>query len=266
MTWCSTAERYVPRDEVAKAAGHNNVELSEGVSEVVVVGELDDTPATVLTKVDKLDQGSTEAAVTIEEADHGKGGSLEGDDRSDNKVSLQEVDMTQDPELLKRAYEFVVSCDSFSNVQDLADVLEIDDVDTMRSMALHSLANRLKKYFLGEGWLAGFDAAMKEACSAPSGSMVDYSRIMMKKLRTRVTSSREIIRNLKNLARLQAELIENNCGTDEIRSKTEATVSRGVELNLGILEKVFRVGDQNKIKSIRAILDALTPPDKTNEA
>lgn len=112
-----------------------------------------------------------------------------------------EVDMTADPEAIKKANEYVEKgLMKYEKDEEVAEELDVSDASVLRPLPLFALANRIKKYLFRQGFMVGYTARKREE---PAKRTVETDYSVLKKL----DSAEKQIRTLKMVVRVLAHCL-----------------------------------------------------------
>jgi len=165
-------------------------------------------------------------------------------------VDLQVVD----PDIIEKAAKATQEQPNFSSDLELADALEITNIDAMKTMETYSFANRIKSFFFKIGYEAGFSACRKDS-HAVVPTAETYNKNMMQRARNRVESNRRLILNLKTFARIVGTICSDKGYADvDVKGTIKDVLRAGGEANAEVLSKVFKPGDKLDIPIINDII------------
>ena len=180
---------------------------------------------------------------------------------SETNSNRTEVVLETHPDALERAEIASRGLETFKTDQDVQDALEIEKKEHLESLFIHTLANRIKKFFYKKGWYDGYISRLHE-----SEKVEDVS--MAKRLLTRTNNKRKMaeknIRIMKNIilvfSNITAEYGINNLdGISDViinRSVSKAC-SNNIEISIDLIKNVFKPGDFKKIPILRKIMSSI---------
>lgn len=163
-----------------------------------------------------------------------------------------------DPDIISKAAKATQEQQNFSNNAELADALEIKDIEAMKVMETYSLANRIKNFFFKSGFEAGFSACRKDAAVAVDTPIETYHRPMMERARNKLDANRRLILNLKTFARIIG-VVGSDSGykSANIAGTIKDVLRTGGEVDAAVLSKAFRPGDRMDIPIIDEIISEI---------
>lgn len=163
-----------------------------------------------------------------------------------------------DPDIISKAAKATQEQPNFSNNAELADALEIKDIEAMKVMETYSLANRIKNFFFKSGFEAGFSACRKDAAVVVDTPIETYHRPMMERARNKLNANRRLILNLKTFARIIG-VVGSDSGykSANIAGTIKDVLRTGGEVDAAVLSKAFRPGDRMDIPIIDEIISEI---------
>ena len=179
------------------------------------------------------------------ESDVVDGGKVKTDDSS-----IIEIDMTADPEALKRAEEYVEKgIVKYESDEEVAVDIEATDAAILRPLPLYALANRIKKFIFKQGFYAGFTTAKAEIkpAVAPDKSKSAEKKIRLMKMVIKVLAAALELRCKGNTPKAIKEMIQ--MVVDDIFKPTKEAK---VDISLA-----FSIGDLKKIPMLKQIKEQL---------
>lgn len=178
---------------------------------------------------------------------------VDGDDQVDGLENLTEVDLDIYPEVLSAAIDATQKELKFSNDDELADAIEIADKEDMKSMSLHSLANRIKSFFFKKGWYSGYITKMRE--EQPSNE-VDLD--VLSRARNKNVAAQTTIRNMKTMTRVLCRILkqypENSIQDYVISTALKEASVKGGEIDMNVIKKTFREKDLEDMGVLNRII------------
>jgi glucosamine 6-phosphate synthetase-like amidotransferase/phosphosugar isomerase protein len=179
------------------------------------------------------------------------------------KAEKVEIDLSTHPDVLETSVKVTREQPNFSTDMDLANALEITNIDAMKNMELYSLANRIKVFFFKRGWYSGYVARLNEEGSFDENKS---ARALLLRTQNKQKAAQDTIRNMKSITHVFWNMLKN--GPEE--SIHENAVNKAVnetldkrDLKSGILEKAFKPGDFKEIPVLSKIMASIT--NKENE-
>lgn len=170
--------------------------------------------------------------------------------------SKVEIDFSTHPDVLESATKITRDQPNFSNDIELANALEIANIDAMRSMETYSLANRIKAFMFKRGWYSGYIARLKEE----NGADENFSaRSILIRAQNKQKSAQNTIRNMKAITSVFWNML-GKCPEhptwDEsaVENAVKDTINNGKSLNIDVLEKAFKPGDIQEMPVLSTIM------------
>lgn len=156
-----------------------------------------------------------------------------------------EVDMTSDPEALKRAGEYVdKGLIKYETDEEVAEDLNVSDASVLRPLSLYALANRIKKFIFKQGFITGYiyhKTEDKQPTSAKAENAEKKIRTM--KLAVKVLATALEYRTRGNTPAAIEEMVETAI-------KDTFKTSKTARLDLGL---AFSVGDMKNMPILKEI-------------
>jgi hypothetical protein len=174
------------------------------------------------------------------------------------KAKQTVIDVSTYPDVVEKVQNAICLEPNFSNNKELADAIEITNEHIMSSMALYSLANRVKSYFFKRGYYAGYIARLKEEDSHYTSN--DVSRNLLIRAREKAKSSREAIRVMKNMIKIYDRVMSfepNTIEGEKVSKAVGEALEREEEIKSSVVKRIFRPGDLQQSPTLRKILSAL---------
>lgn len=173
----------------------------------------------------------------------------------DVKASKKEVELGTYPDVVEKAQIATTEEPSFSNDNELGDAIEVKNHESMKNMALYSLANRIKAYFFRRGWYAGYICRLKEEGAGLTNN--DLARQMLVRARNKANKAQGTIRIMKTMVKIFDRIVVQfpNGSTDDQkidRAVTE-TLEKGEDVKSATITQVFREGDMKKHPILRRV-------------
>lgn len=166
-----------------------------------------------------------------------------------------EVDLGTHPDVLETAVKITREHPNFSSNSELANALEISNIDAMKNMELYSLANHIKGFFFKRAWYSGYIARLNEEGSFDENK---NARSLLIRTQNKQRSAQATIRNMKSMTRVLWNILKN--GTEEsthdaaVDRAVNETFEKGEDLKSEILGKAFRPGDFQEMPILSKIV------------
>jgi len=292
MAWNSSRNGYESVNDVDETDKHGNVEIDveEGEvrdltsDEVIEAGEKksdkstssggdadtkqplseSDKPVDNLitdpAKINEIAVAEIQKQQNADSSDDSKNKAAAGsDDDKSLKADKKEVDLQTYPDVIEKSQTATSEEPNFSNDKELADAIEVKNQDSMKNMALYSLANRIKGFFFSRGWYAGYVARLKEEESVMTGD--DTARHLLIRARNKANKAQGTIRIMKSMVKIFDRIVMQypNGSTEDQkidRAVTE-TLEKGEDVKSSTIKQVFREGDMKKHPILRRIVAAV---------
>ncbi len=180
------------------------------------------------------------------------------------EVDKTEVDFGTHPDVLEAAVKITREQPNFSSNFELANALEITNMDAMKNMELYSLANRIKSFIFKRGWYSGYVARLNEEGSVDENKSV---RNLLIRSQNKQKAAQATIRNMKSITRVFWNMLKN--GPEEsthdnaVNRAVNETFKKGEDLKSEILGKAFKPGDFKEMPILSKIMTSVT--NKENE-
>jgi len=184
-----------------------------------------------------------------------------------------EIDASTYPDVVEKAQKAVKEESNFSNDNELADAIEVTNVNAMKHMATYSLANRVKAFFFRKGWYAGYIARMKEEYNTVIGN--DYSRKMLIRSRNKALSAQKTIKMMKIMVKIYDNIAEqyfltptygNTFGNQQANIIQDCKINRAVteifdkneHIRPNTMLNLFSEGDMKNSSFLKRITSAIS--------
>jgi len=171
--------------------------------------------------------------------------------------------MSLDARALKKAEEFVDDgIVKYEDDDEVADDLELSDISILKPLPIYALANRIKKFTLKQGFVAGYVCRKDEEKNTANNNL---PKVLIKKLKKATTK----ISALKTVIRMSSKVLSKFTDS-EFQLVIDKVLSKEIEetkLSNDILIDVFSVGDLKKVillKKIKTIIGSRNEQEKTN--
>lgn len=253
LVWSSSLNKYKVQDNIDKTKKYGPVEVDVDKGTVTVLGD-EDTGNIDISEVgkDKVEDLLTSSAEikevgvqrTLNAVSHVGGGKKSDDSSSPESTVVKEVDMRQDPEALKKAEDFVeAGLIKYEDDDEVASDLEISDSAIVRQLPMYALANRIKKFILKQGFVAGYIVRKSEEGGEDENL----------KLRKKMLGARRRVATLKMTLRIAFKALEE---------RTKGNSEQGI---LTLLDETIReVVKDSKSLSPENLSSAFTSGDLRN--
>lgn len=178
-------------------------------------------------------------------------GKKQPDDTESTGGSTIEVDMTSDPEALKKADEYVdKGLTKYESDDEVATDIEASDASVLRPLPMFALANRIKKFVFKQGFMAGYIARKAETKQPDAAEILQDQK---------AKSAEKKIRLMKMVIKIMASALALRCRgkspkavNDMIKAAFEDACGTQKETNVDI-SIAFSVGDLKNIPMLREI-------------
>jgi len=269
LVWSRSMNKYKTQEGIkeSKKLGAVTVDVDSGDITPVGTETLDVTVAEVdKNAVENLVTGGAEIKeVALKRAEDAANSAADDVKKNSGKNTSQhsgvdtknggeiiEVDMTSDPEAIKKAEDFVdKGFTKYEDDEEVIDDLDVSDTAILRALPMHALANRIKKTIIKQGFIIGYMARKAEAKQS------DTSEILQDQ---KVKSAEKKIRIMKVVIKVLAFCLKN-------RTKGNSKASVLMMLNAALqgnaksahidLSTVFSVGDLKKIPMLKELKEQI---------
>lgn len=267
FVWSKNLNKYKTQTGISDIKDYNTVIVDVDKAKVINIGgdELDvkevdeDAVEKLLTGAAEIKELSVERvkkAVSLLDSDAKKNrGGVNPDNANEDGTSVGttiEVDMTSDPDALKKAKEYVdKGFSKYETDEEVAEDLDISDASVLRPLSLYALANRIKKFVFERGFIAGYTSCKSEN-KQPNAKEDQKTENAERKIRTLKTAVKILATALQYRVRGNSKAAIEALMKDAINDilKTPKTA----HLDLG---DAFSVGDLKNIPILEEI-QALT--------
>lgn len=253
LVWSGSLNKYKVQDNIDKTKKYGPVEVDVDKGTVTVLSD-GDTSNIGIDEVgkDKIEDLLTSSAEikevgvqrTLNAVSHAGGGKKSDNSSSSESTVVKEVDMSQDPEALKKAEDFVeAGLIKYESDDEVASDLEISDSAIVRQLPMYALANRIKKFILKQGFVAGYIVRKSEEGGEDENL----------KLRKKMLGARRRVATLKMTLRIAFKALEE---------RTKDNSKQGI---LTLLDEAIReVVKDSKSLSPENLSSAFTSGDLIN--
>jgi len=152
-----------------------------------------------------------------------------------------EVDMTSDPEAIKKATDFIdKGLTKYETDDEVADDMGISEATVLRPLPLYALANRIKKTIFKQGFIVGYMAHKAESKQPDTEEMLQGQKMenAEKKIRILKLIVKILAAGLKNRTRGNTPGAITAMLSAAIQSNIKARVDLGNAFSLGDLKKI----------------------------
>ena len=164
----------------------------------------------------------------------------------------EEVDFSTHPDVLEMANTAAKDEPSFSTNEELADALEVANLDALEGMDAYSLANRVKRFFVRKGFYIGYIAALDG-----KGLPNSFTKTIMVRSRAKQKVAQLSIRNMKSVISIMSGMIPKGRLADVVDSAVATAFTQKKELSHDALLRVFKPGDLRTDEVLDRITDAV---------
>jgi len=265
LVWSKSLNKFKTQDGIKETKDYGAVTIDVESGKVASVDEDDD-----ITKIKEVPAGKIENLITgaadikelaikrtqdaatllaegvkktIATSDLGKS-------EEEDSSTIVEIDMTSDPEALKKAEDYVEKgLVKYETDDEVAIDIEASDAAVLRPLPLYALANRIKKFIFKQGFYTGFVAAKAENKPIESTD--------------KMKSAEKKIRLMKMVIKVLAAALELRCKGNTpqaIRDMIKMVIddvfkpTAGAQVDLSL---VFSVGDLKKIPMLKEIKEQM---------
>ena len=270
LVWSKSLDKYKTQVGIDKTKRYKSVEIEVQKGEVTLLDSGDDATENypVIAEdgfIAEVEESKVENLITGKAAltEHVK----------DNTITIREVDVSQDPEALKKAESFVEDgIVKYENDDEVADELDLSDVSVLKPLPIYALANRIKKFILKQGFVAGYICRKSE--EAVNGSTDDQNKrsiIVSEILKKKLLRATKKISTLKTILRIASMALEGftNPRLRKLADKTIFDELKKAKLDYESISKVFSVGDLENVillKKIKTEIGSSDDQEKANSA
>ena len=147
----------------------------------------------------------------------------------DGSTHTIEVDVVVDAEAVERAEEMVKTEPLFENTDEVLEALEIESEETLKSIPVEALANRIKKFVVKTSFIKGFAACRDEGGSDSKNK-----------------DAEKHIRNLKSIVHMYENILKfSGVGvrSNVVERALIEELEDGAALSKDALDRIFTPGD-----------------------
>jgi len=270
LVWSKSLSKYKTQEgiKVTKGLGAVTVDVEKGSitntngdTDILNIKEVDKTTVenliTSAAEVKELSLKRVEDAAGSLTKDGKKNvpALIETDENVTVSGSTIEVDMTSDPEAMKKAEEVVEKgLTKYESDDEVASDIEISDASVLRALSMFALANRIKKFVFKQGFMAGYIARKAESKQPNTTEILQQQK---------EESAEKKIRLMKIVIKVMGSALELRCrgnspeAVEQMISKAlddayKPSKDTKVDLNLA-----FSVGDLKKIPLLKEISEQI---------
>ncbi len=168
---------------------------------------------------------------------------------------VTQIDFSTHPDVLENAVIATRNYPNFSNDKELADALEISNIEAMKSMEKYSLGNRIKAFFFKLGWYNGYVTRLKEEGHMDENKV---ARTLLIRTREKQRSAQNTIRSMKTITQVLCSIMKrypsDAIHEQALQKSVINAINSGQDLNPAIIEKIFKSGDLQEMPVINEIL------------
>lgn len=184
--------------------------------------------------------GSSAEIEEIETAD-----TTDNKNSTDSEANTVEVDVRVDTEAIEKAEELVKTLPQYETDDEILEALEIADRDTLKSLPVFALTNRIVKFIFKQGIVKGYSARKLEG--EKTGGEFFNKKILAAEKHIRI--SKAAMKMLLNIIKFSNRSLRDNVVD---RVVTEA-LSEKEEVSRESLDGIFKAGDDRNHEVIRKI-------------
>lgn len=250
-----TLGKYVTQVDENEASKLKNVvvPIEHGAAVVTIPAENKATKNTECKIVDE----SSELKVTTPGTKNVVPDSLKTGKKID---SVKEVDMKVDTDALEISKSIMKELTSYGSDEEAANDLELADIQTLRTLPMFALANRIRRTTYSNGAYSGVLAYKKIQKLAEKES---------KSTCTDKTATAETkLRCLKVFTGVIASVLSNSLG-EQVAEEVEQTVSKafeeGLELKSKVLDGIFSSGDHKRLPIVGKAISTIKTIEQGKE-
>jgi len=174
-----------------------------------------------------------------------------------------EIDASTYPDVVEKAQKATKEEETFSSNDELADAIEVTNVNIMKNMSTYSLANRIKAFFFRKGWYAGYITRMKEEESVMVGG--DYSRKMLIRSRNKALNAQKTIKMMKIMVKIYDNITGQCLLTPtygNVFGKQQSHIIQDCKINRAVTE----IFDKNEHIRPNSVLNLFSEGDMKNSS
>jgi len=267
LVWSKSLDKYKTQVGIDKTKKYKSVEIEVQKGEVTLLDPGEDATEndSVIAEggfIAEVEESKVENLIAGKTAltEHVK----------DNTITIREVDVSQDPEALKKAESFIEDgIVKYENDDEVADELDLSDVSILKPLPIYALANRIKKFILKQGFVAGYicrksEEAVNDSADDQNRRSIIVSEILKKKL-LRATKKISTLKTILRIASIALERFTNQ----RLRGLIDKTIFdelKKSKLDYKSISEVFSVGDLGNVVLLKKIKTEIGSSDDQEEA
>jgi hypothetical protein len=267
LVWSKSLDKYKTQKGIEETKKYKSVEIEVkegGVIQIDSEGDETKNKSEEGNDISEVNEDKVENLITAR-AKLTEWKEKDKNDKNNKQTVIREVDMSQDPEALKKADDFVEEgIIKYESDDEVIDELELSDIAILKSLPVYALTNRIKKFVLKQGFMAGYICRKNEK---ENGSNNETNKILIKKLE----KATKKISTIKTILKITSGALEK-LTNPQIEKSINDTISDGIEkakLNYETLSNAFSVGDLEKVvllKKIKTKIRSINDQEKTHSA
>jgi hypothetical protein len=261
LVWSKSLDKYKTQKDIEKTKGYKSVEIEVNDSGKVIQLEPseEENDSNNDTDITETNDTGVENLITA------RANLTEHKESTDEnkQITVREVDMSQDPEALKKAESFVEEgMIKYESDEEVADELELSAVSVLTSLPVYALSNRIKKFISKQIFMAGYICRKNEEENVAG---TNATRVLIKKLK----KATKKISTLKTILKITSAGLEK-LTNPKVESVIDKTISDGVKeakIDYEVLSDAFSVGDLEKVvllKKIKTEIGSLNDKEETH--
>ena len=259
LAWNREKNEYKSVNGVASTKDHGSVDLSlynqkptpaeEDLTNPNFVLVPDDTP------LDREASNGTRLEVDKVETVGNTSPSPPAKEEIPTGATVKEIDVSQFPDVLEEAVERASQLPKFTDDDEAATSIDLDDTTYFKSMSPFSLVNRSRRTFFQEGWFEGYVTCLLRGGKDKDPDK-DIQTMLLERHKEKHRRMQKTLRAVKIIAKM-LDGIGNKSNDDVVREIVNKSQMAGKYVNPQELSKVFRAGDLREMPTLRKILQAL---------
>ncbi len=258
LVWSKSLDKYKTQKDIEKTKNYKSVEIEVKEGKITQLDPKEEEQAKkVEDDITEVDESKVENLITSK--------AMLTEHKKSNQTMIREVDMSLDTEALKKAGDFLEDgIIKYENDDEVADELELSDVSVLKPLPIYALANRIKKFILKQGFVAGYVCRKNEEGNTLPGAS---NMIAIRKLRKAAGK----ISTLKTVLKMTSRVF-GKFTNPKLQERIDEVLSEEIKnnkLNYEVLSDAFSVGDLEKIvllKKIKMIIGSTNEKEKANSA
>ena len=263
LVWSRSMNKYKTQHGISETKEYGAVTVDVDSGSVTPVGDVEpDVTEVSADAVENLITGAAEikeVAIKLTEkaadavADGVKKNSTSKEAPQNNGGATIEVDMTSDPEAIKKANDFIgKGITKYENDDEVADDIEVSDSAVLRPLPMFALANRIKRVIFKQGFIVGWIAHKAENKQPDATEVLEDQK---------AKNAEKKIRVLKTVIKILAACLKNRTKGNSkasILMMFNAAFQSNSKAASADLSSAFSVGDLKKIpmlKELKAMIE-----------